>query len=335
MKKVLLSFTLILCMLVGCAVSNDNSSSFENFPSSGEDRTWEEVQAPAENPYLSMSSEDFYTDYAPATSYKDALFRSEVGFLSGDIEVPDQEPQKAAYMPKNGRKYVRNTTDLYSDDGNTYYVLDGNGYIVNRIFRGGGYISLEEVAAYVYAFGQIPANYVKSKKTKPSESIWGEHLRLNFSKFSGSATKYPYEPRLPNITGNGGSVQYYEIDVGTTGTDAGEGYDVRIYNNGTSITRGAARIVFSVEDDYQFIDDADERYVFYTYNHYNDFQEYLNYQGGWGEMFGNITGGGTLSSKDDCNPTDYEETFNKDLRSSTLLSALNEFLGNPNYCQTA
>ena len=40
-----------------------------------------------------------------------------------------------------------------------------------------------------------------------------------------------------------------------------------------------------------------ENYVFYTYNHYNDFQEYLNYEGGWGEMFGNITGGGTLSSK--------------------------------------
>ena len=50
-----------------------------------------------------------------------------------------------------------------------------------------------------------------------------------------------------------------------------------------------------------------ENYVFYTYNHYNDFQEYLNYEGGWGEMFGNITGGGTLSSKYDYNPTPYVE----------------------------
>ena len=48
-----------------------------------------------------------------------------------------------------------------------------------------------------------------------------------------------------------------------------------------------------------------EHHVFYTYNHYNDFQEYLNYEGGWGEMFGNITGGGTISSKTDFNPTDY------------------------------
>ena len=45
-----------------------------------------------------------------------------------------------------------------------------------------------------------------------------------------------------------------------------------------------------------------------AYNHYNDFQEYLNYYGGWGEMFGNITGGGTISSRYDYNPTPYVET---------------------------
>jgi hypothetical protein len=54
-----------------------------------------------------------------------------------------------------------------------------------------------------------------------------------------------------------------------------------------------------------------ENYVFYTYNHYNDFQEYLNYEGGWGEMFGNITGGGTLSSKYDYNPTPYVEVTHR------------------------
>ena len=55
--------------------------------------------------------------------------------------------------------------------------------------------------------------------------------------------------------------------------------------------------------------EAGEIHLFYTYNHYNDFQEYLNYAGGWGEMFGNITGGGTISSKYDYNPTDYVEVF--------------------------
>ena len=48
--------------------------------------------------------------------------------------------------------------------------------------------------------------------------------------------------------------------------------------------------------------------MFYTHNHYNDFREYLNYYGGWGEMFGNVTGGGEYSSKTNCNPTPYPTT---------------------------
>ena len=48
--------------------------------------------------------------------------------------------------------------------------------------------------------------------------------------------------------------------------------------------------------------------MFYTHNHYNDFREYLNYYGGWGEMFGNVTGGGVYSSNNQCNPTPYPVT---------------------------
>ena len=81
---------------------------------------------------------------------------------------------------------------------------------------------------------------------------------------------------------------------------------MKTYNDGDTITRGAARIVYGKHDldgdgEYEF----GEHHVFYTYNHYNDFQEYLNYYGGWGEMFGNVTGGGELSSKTNYNPTRY------------------------------
>ena len=106
---------------------------------------------------------------------------------------------------------------------------------------------------------------------------------------------------------------YYEIDIGTTGTDCDPEYDPEIYNDGNRIIRGAARIVYT----YSYINgdpvSDEDRYVFYTYNHYNDFQEYLNYYNGWGEMFGNITGGGTISSKVDYNPTPYVQTYRKDL----------------------
>jgi hypothetical protein len=86
-----------------------------------------------------------------------------------------------------------------------------------------------------------------------------------------------------------------------------------IYNNGSKITRGAARIVYGREDlNRNGYYEQDEIFVFYTHNHYNDFREYLNYYGGWGEVFGNETGGGEYSSKYNCNPTPYVPTAYKD-----------------------
>ncbi len=243
--------------------------------------------------------------YRPAASYEEALDRSEDGLLSGYLYVPDQAPNIDPDRPMSNGQYIRNSEAYYADD-NTYIVVDAEGREVFRVYRGGGYITLEEVAAYLYAFGDVPANYVSGKKTDPEDSIWGEYLRLNHSKFSGSTSKYPYEPELPRISGCGGDLQYYEIDIGTTGTDCDPSYQICTYNDGSRITRGAARIVYSRFDaNGNKVIDPDEKYIFYTYNHYNDFREYLNYYNGWGEMFGNITGGGTLSSKYDYNPTPY------------------------------
>ena len=264
------------------------------------------------DPYTSVSSSSFHgNSYTKATSYKDAQYRTNHNLMSGDITTPDQAPTIASnrpYYTQNGKTvYYRNSTVLFLDSGNTYIVFDADGYVVNLIYKGGAYITLEEVAAYVMAFGDVPANYTTDKSPSPSSSSWKSYLRANHSYFSGSTTKYPYEPVLPNISGCGGSYRYYEIDIGTTGTDCDPNYASKIYNNGTTITRGAARIVYAryTNSSYTEFEDINERYVFYTYNHYNDFQEYLNYQYGWGEMFGNITGGGTISSKTDYNPTDY------------------------------
>ena len=276
----------------------------------GEDQK-EEIEIPPDK-YINMSWDEFYDNYTPALNYADALLRSAEGFMSGDITVPDAAPTLPSYQPMSGDKYVRNTSTYFSDGGYTYTVIDGYGNTVLRVYKGGGYITLEEVAAYVYAFGEVPANYDSNKNkttvSKSSKSEWREYLRLNDSAFSGDTDRYPYEPVLPNISGCGGSLRYYEIDIGTTGTDTGTNHAVATYNNGTKITRGAARIVYVKYDGSTFVENPNDRYVFYTYNHYNDFQEYLNYYGGWGKMFGNITGGGTLSSKYDYAPTPYVHT---------------------------
>lgn len=243
--------------------------------------------------------------HVSTTGYAEALERSKQGIPSGSLTVPDQAPVLSEYRPMKDGKYIRNTKSGFIDS-NTYAVVDAYGNEVFRVYRGGGYITLEEVAAYVYAFGDVPANYVEGKNLEPENSIWGKYLRLNHSKFSGSTEKYPYEPQLPNISGCGGSLYYYEIDIGTTGTDCDDSFMVKIYNDGETITRGAARIVYGKYDlNGNGIYEFGEHHVFYTYNHYNDFQEYLNYYGGWGEMFGNVTGGGELSSKYNYNPTPY------------------------------
>ena len=144
----------------------------------------------------------------------DAYYRSQHGFLSGSLTVPDQEATAADDQPMEGSLYVRNTDAFYSDNVNTYTVVDGNG---NKVME--------------------------------------------------------------------------------------------IYKDGVYIICGAARLVYARQDkNGNGTFETDEVYVFYTHNHYNDFREYLNYYGGWGQMFGNITGGGVFDSKTQCNPTPYPVT---------------------------
>ena len=300
---VLLALILVLGLLSGCQTEPPQQTQFTEAP------------IPTSDPYIGVSKEEFYADYTPAANYMDAYYRSQHGFLSGSLTVPGQDATVSDNQPVEGGKYVRNTGTYYLDDGNTYVVVDANGDEVMRIYKDGGYITLEEVAAYMYAFGgneQLPANYTSKKSGKPESSIWGEYLRLNHSFFKGDTKKYPYEPELPDISGCGGQLQYYEMDIGTTGTVT-PGYAAKPYVSGNTITRGAARLVYARQDkNGNGVYEQDEVYVFYTHNHYNDFREYLNYYGGWGQVFGNVTGGGEYSSKTNYNPTPYPVTAYRD-----------------------
>ncbi len=315
-----ISLLLILLLLTACQPQTPDASQPPQ-PSTqmgGLDTTpptAEKCDGHDSDPYVNVDKAAFYADYAPACCYVDACYRTEHFLLSGSMEVPGQYVEEARHQPMQGDTYVRNIDAIYEDDGNTYVVVDSQGIPVLKIYKGAAYITLEEVAAYLYAFGGsnciLPANYTSKKATNVGSSPWGEYLRSNHSYFKGDTRKYPYEPELPNIAGCGGDLQYYELDIGTTGTET-PGYAARPYNDGSKITRGAARIVYTRQDlNKNGVFEEDEVYVFYTHNHYNDFREYLNYYGGWGEMFGNITGGGQYSSKTDYNPTPYQETVNK------------------------
>lgn len=312
MNKILKS-TLVGALILAFFISALSGCAPQNIAPDETDSFISVTEKPSESS-TQTSNQDFYNGYEPADSYEEALERSKKGIISGSVTVPDQAPVISEYQPEIDGMLIRNNEPYYIDE-NTYVIVDAYGQEVIRIYRGGGYITLEEVAAYVYAFGDVPANYVSGKKTDPNSSIWGEYLRLNHSAFSGNTSKYPYEPVLPNISGCGGELYYYEIDIGTTGTDCDPKYIAALYNNGESIIRGAARIVYTRYDkNRNEIIEPNEKFVFYTYNHYNDFQEYLNYFGGWGEMFGNITGGGQISSKTQYNPTPYVPVIMASLR---------------------
>lgn len=325
MKK-LIAFLLVLTLLTGCTAVPGGSASTQpstfaptaeptqSEPSTSPSTPSTEPSIPTTDPYVGMTKAEFYQHYTPATSYEDAQYRSKHGFLSGWLEVPGPDFVRADYQPMSGGKYIRNSECYYTDNGNTYIVVDSNGQEVMRLYKGGAYITLEEVAAYMYAFGgtaeYLPANYTTKKSTKPANSIWGEYLRSNHSNYSNNTSKYPYEPKLPEKSGT----MYYEMDIGTTGTET-PGYASKPYNDGTKITRGAARLVYTRQDlDKDGTIEPDEIFVFYTNNHYNDFTEYLNYYGGWGQTFGNVTGGGVYNSSTQCNPTPYPSVVMDSLR---------------------
>lgn len=308
--KIFLPLLILALLLTACAPAQTPEDHSNIIPFQPQKH---EGQCPDADPYAAVNKEVFYENYTMACCLTNAKYRSKHGLLSGSLEVPGQYATEADNRPMTDGKFIRNTSAYYLDGGSTYVITDADGQEVMRIYKGGAYITLEEVAAYMYAFGgsqnSFPANYTYSKKTRPSESIWGEYLRLNHSKFSGNTKNYPYEPVLPDISGCGGDLQYYEMDIGTTGTETPGGYAVKTYNDGSVITRGAGRLVYARQDkNGNGIYEADEVYVFYTHNHYNDFREYLNYYGGWGEVFGNVTGGGEYNSKTNCNPTPYPAT---------------------------
>ena len=96
-----------------------------------------------DDPYANVDVEDFYDNYTPATSYEDAYFRSKHGLLSGTLDLQDQEPTISTYQPKSNNKLIRNSSYLFSDDGNTYYVVDAYGKVVMEIYKGGAYINTE------------------------------------------------------------------------------------------------------------------------------------------------------------------------------------------------
>jgi hypothetical protein len=239
-----------------------------------------------------MTADQFYQNYTEATSSLDAKYRSLHSFMSGALTDQPQMMTIATDQPKNNGVLIRNSSNYLSQDGYTYTLVDSQGIKIKDIYKYGAYITLDDVACYVYAFGDIPANYVSDKSTSPRDSSWGKYLRLNHSSFNNDTTTYTTEPDLPDafntVTKSSGTYKYFEMDIGTTGSFLySDGYSKGVYNNGSKIIRGGSRIVYTrFYKDGSKVASPDDRHVFYTYSHYGDFTEYLNYYQGFSLSYG-------------------------------------------------
>ena len=254
------------------------------------------------DPYKSVNKDDFYKNYKPASSYEDAYFRTKHKLLSGEYIQEDGSLPSNKNNPKNkdGDFYkIANAHYEVSSTGEklsyNINVLDGEDY---KIYSCGIYVSLNDVAAYLFAFNDIPCNYLEDKDAK-TEAVreYGEFGRLNFSKYSGpSSSSYQYEPYLEGQKEK--TLYYKEVDFGATSGSN------KYYSNGKINNRGPYRLLVatSTNKSYSTSTTIYNRYVYYTYNHYNDFAEYLNYYNGFGKVFGNVTAGNTQDKYNSSNP---------------------------------
>ena len=307
MKKQLLSITLAGFLFLGLSsCGEENSGTTTTVPSTTttvpSTTTTTMVSVPTTDPYVSVSTDEFYSNYTEALSYEDANYRTKHYLMSGSIEDEDRYYLPTEYTLDTVYK-VSDTTLTYRSD-NTYesYTINYTDGTSDTIFYGGAYVSLNEVCAYIYAFGEVPpnSNYTAKKKSQ-SVKDWNKYGRCNIGGYSNDTTKYKFEPELPTKSASGYSYKYTETDFGSTGGFMLGGRKQSEYNNGSNITRGTCRIVFT--NNAKSIED---RHVFYTYNHYNDFQEYLNYGGGFGTRFGNESNGGSYNNGS--NPSSYIKT---------------------------
>lgn len=104
----------------------------------------------------------------------------------------------------------------------------------------GHYDSKEEVAAYLWVYGQLPENYITKKEAQDLGWEGGSLEPYAPGYCIGGSHFGNYEGLLPEDT------EYTECDIDTLGADS----------------RGPKRIVFS-----------DDGYIYYTADHYESFSQ--------------------------------------------------------------
>lgn len=339
-KHLILPLLILVTSLTGCNIFPSSSiisgdSTISNSTGSSDSVDERTLKERLESSVITVSSSfnnsQKWTSLGYASSYEESKS------LTSEKKSSGLNQDRTSYISRNnteGQKddkgvYYRLSDSLYGDNGASFRINMIDGSEGPAIYKGAVYTDMDDVAAYLYAFGELPVNmdYDSGDKRK-SISDWGTLGRVNNTAYSNdnSIEKFKFEPEAwthsiyfdKRESTTDYWYYYVETDYGPASFNE-ESYvsGPGTYNNGKSINRGVSRFIYTAaftnnehsDSKVKKIENVLERHVFYTYNHYNDFQEYLNYYGGWNKMYGNMTAGNEYREINSSNPPSEVEPF--------------------------
>jgi uncharacterized membrane protein len=329
----MISISLSSCGNLFPSASEDNSNTSSSETSTSDTRTLQEkLEDSVVTSSTSFANASKWTSLGYANDYNDSQSRT------SNKESSGFKQNNTSYLARNNTANYKNEQGVYYRLSDSIYGNNGNSFRINMIdgsegpaiYKGAVYTDMDDVAAYLYAFGELPVNMDYNSKTGKTSSVndWGKYGRVNNAAYSNNSADFKYEPEAwthsiyfdKPESSTDYWYYYVETDYGPQNYNQ-ESYvtDPHIYNNGDSIvSRGVSRFIYTAAFTTSEHNDSDrgkpvtnvlERHVFYTYNHYNDFQEYLNYYGGWNTRYGNMTAGNGYNKAVSSNPPTTVEPF--------------------------
>lgn len=170
------------------------------------------------------------------------------------------------------------STTIYSLDRSTCTFAD-SGYTIDI---DQDCLTYQEVCYYWMAFRQLPPNYfmtAKNRSDKTSAIAYGVNGRCASKYYVGEYQgSNNYSLKFGDFYDQTTDSYYWELDIDLTGS----------YNTGSSISRGAGRVVV-VERGLEYYG-GDGPVCFYTTDHYSTFSEFYNYYDGFGETYSSYAG---------------------------------------------
>lgn len=213
-----------------------------------------------------ISLTELTQDDFPNTLY--TVTGSSAGNSSGSAPSSEKATQRIDYL------------NPVTTDENYAAVYTKTKAIDHFIKKGLWYTDLDDVITYLLAFDELPDNYYDSTNKSSCYSEFGNYCRLSPGRYSTSDRgPHPYSDYGDGFpTPDDG--YYWEYDVGYVLNENTK------YAGSSSFNRGPLRLIIY----YEGIQNQPTEYgniptIFYTYNHYETFFEYANYENGWSKEY--------------------------------------------------